>query len=80
MTQAWNYVPWILLGLAILFCYGCVEHFSTLQDTSQRQRTDAVKNSSYDQRTNHSIPQTGNFGPIQGMETPFRVNMHTAYL
>lgn len=80
MSQAWNYVPWILLAVAVLFSYGCVERFSTLQDTSQRQRTDALVNPSYTQQTNHSIPQTGNFGPIQGMETPFRVNKWQAYL
>jgi hypothetical protein len=80
MSQAWNYVPWILLALAVLFCYGFVENFTSLQDTSQRERTDAVKNSSYAQRTNHSIPQTGQYGPIQGIETPFRVNKWNAYL
>ena len=80
MSQAWNYVPWILLVLALLFSYGCIEHFTTLEDTSQRQRTDALVNSSYAQRTNHSIPQTGQYAPIQGIETPFRINKWNAYL
>ena len=78
--NSWDYAPWILLVLALLFSYGCVERFTTLQDTSQRERTDAVIDSSYKQQTNHSIPQTGQYGPIQGIETPFRVNMHNAYL
>jgi hypothetical protein len=78
--KGWDYVPWILLALAVLFSYGCVEHFTSLQDTSQRERTDAVKKSSFAQQTNHSIPQTGQYAPIQGIETPFRVNKWNAYL
>jgi len=78
--KGWDYVPWIVLGLGLLLCYGGVEHFSRFEDTSQRQRTDNLINSSYTQQTNHSIPQKEFDGPIPGEPTPFRVNIWDAYL
>jgi hypothetical protein len=78
--NGWDFAPWILLILALLFSYGCIENFARFEDTSQRKRTDALVDSSYAQQTNHAIPQTGQYGPIQGIETPFRVNMHNAHL
>jgi hypothetical protein len=78
--KAWDYVPWIILAFALVLCYGSIEGFSRFEDKSQRQRTDALVNSSYSQRTNHSIPEKEFDGPIPGVPTPFRVNMYDAYL
>jgi hypothetical protein len=75
-----DYLPWIILAVALVFFCSSYEHFSRFEDTSNRKRTDKVINSSYSQQTNHAIPQTGQFGPVQGMETPFRVNIWNASL
>jgi hypothetical protein len=76
----WDYVPWILLVLALLLTYGSIEHFARFEDTSPRERTDKLKNSSYSQQTNHSIPQKEFDAPVAGVSTPFRVNMYDAHL
>jgi hypothetical protein len=76
----WDYVPWLILALALVICYGSSEHFGRFEDTSQRKRTDALVNSSYSQKTNHSIPEKQFDAPIHGVETPFRVNMFNSFL
>jgi|Laugrespbdmm15dd_1035085.scaffolds.fasta_scaffold47085_2 hypothetical protein len=76
----WDYVPWIILVLALICCCGSVEGFARFEDKSQRQRTDVLVNSSYSQKTNHSIPEKEFDAPISGVATPFRVNMYNAYL
>ena len=48
-------------------------------DKTQVDKTVAVQNSSYAQRTNHMRPHGADIGPIQGMETPFQVNQYKAY-
>jgi hypothetical protein len=77
---AWDYVPWIILALAVVLCSGSIEGFARFEDKSQRQRTDVLVNSSYSQRTNHSIPEKEFDAPISGIASPFRVNMYNAYL
>lgn len=49
-------------------------------DTRQEQKTVAVEDSSYAQRTNHMQYGQYSMGPLQGMETPFRVNQYKAYV
>jgi hypothetical protein len=75
-----DYLPWIFIGIAGLFFFSSYEHFSRFEDTSQRQRTDKLINSSYNQTTNHSIPNKEFDAPIHGIPSPFRVNIWDAYL
>lgn len=49
-------------------------------DKAQVRKTVAVENSSYSQVTNHADPAQYSMGPIQGIETPFRVNQYTSYV
>jgi hypothetical protein len=77
--------PWLLLLGALLFAGVVVmnmrEKFQPeFLDRTQIARTIAVEDSSYDQRTNHLDPAPYSMGPIQGMQTPFRVNQYTSYL
>jgi hypothetical protein len=76
----WDYIPWIFLGLALLLFRSSFEHFARFEDTSSRQRTDALINSSFKQQTNHAIPEKEFDAPIAGVPTPFRVNMYDAHL
>ncbi len=48
-------------------------------DMTNVKRTADTSSSSYEQRTNHVIPTPVQMGPIPGLETPFRVNMHNSY-
>lgn len=48
-------------------------------DKTNVKRTAETSSSSYEQRTNHVIPTPAQMGPIPGLETPFRVNMHNSY-
>jgi len=77
--------PWLLLLGALLFAGVVVLNMrETFQpeflDRTQIARTIAVEDSSYDQRTNHLDPAPYSMGPIQGLQTPFRVNQYTSYL
>jgi len=86
MKLVWSDVPLILIFLfAMLVVYtsmsGFNEHFGRFEDTTNRDRTDALSNSSYKQATNHlDAPNKFDAGPIQGVETPFQVNMWKAYI
>jgi hypothetical protein len=77
--------PWLLL-LGALVVAGFVvmnmtEKFQPeFLDRTQIAKTIAVEDSSYDQRTNHLDPAPYSMGPIQGLQTPFRVNQYTSYL
>lgn len=75
-------VAWIILILVAIVLYFLVmrERFVDFSDKTQVQRTVATQNSSYAQRTNHMIPPAGPNVPIQGIESPFRVNMFDAYI
>lgn len=73
----------ILLGLGCLLVIAAMnrEHFvPEFLEQSNVKRTAETKDSSYEQRTNHVRPN-GAFegGPIQGIETQFRVNMFNSY-
>lgn len=76
---------WLLL-LAALFAIALVlmkttERFQPeFLDKAQVRKTIAVENSSRAQVTNHANPAPYSMGPIQGIETPFRVNQYTSYV
>jgi len=75
-------IAWIILILVVVGMYflmtreGFVDYF----DKTQVQRTVATQRSSYAQQTNHMVPAPGPSVPIQGLESPFRVNMFDAYI
>jgi hypothetical protein len=49
-------------------------------DNTNQKRTAETKNSSYNQTTNHVVPNKKfDAPPIQGIETPYRVNMFTSF-
>lgn len=77
--------PWLLLLLALVVAGAVVlnttEKFQPeFLDRTQIAKTIAVEDSSFDQRTNHLDPSPYSMGPIQGMQTPFRVNQYTSYI
>lgn len=49
-------------------------------DQTNVKRTAETSSSSYEQKTNHVIPTPYPQDPIQGMETPFRVNMFNSFM
>jgi hypothetical protein len=49
-------------------------------DHTNARITAENKHSSYAQRTNHSVPVPGPDVPIQGSQSPFRVNMVQAFI
>ena len=68
----------ILVGLVL---FSTRERFQPeFLDKSQVQKTVAVQNSSYEQRTNHIDPAPYSIGPATGMETPFQVNQYRAFV
>lgn len=77
--------PWLfLLGalvlIGIVILYSREKFQPEFLDRTQIAKTIAVEDSSYDQRTNHMDPAPYSMGPIQGMQTPFRVNQYTSYI
>lgn len=64
----------VVLGLAYILSNGKTpdEHLSAGVDQSK-------PSSSYDQKTNHFNMPTYNSGPIEGNETPFKVNQWNSY-
>ena len=76
---------WLLLGAAILavalMMMKTTERFQPeFLDKAQVRKTIAVEDSSYSQVTNHADHAPYSMGPIQGVETPFRVNQYTSYV
>ena len=76
---------WLFLALAVVLIAFVLlksrEHYQPeFLDKTQVDRTVAVEGSSYAQTTNHAIPAHYSLGPIQGVETPFRVNQYRAYV
>ncbi len=49
-------------------------------DQSDVKRTADRSSSSYEQKTNHAVPTPYAQEPIQGAQTPFRVNMFNSYM
>jgi hypothetical protein len=56
------------------------EGYVDFEDKSNQKRTSLTKDSSFSQTTNHAIPNKKFEAPaIQGVETPYRVNMFTSF-
>lgn len=75
----------IILLLAVVLIYLLVsrsrEGFAAeFVDNTNARNTAANKFSSYAQRTNHAVPVPGPDVPIQGTQSPFRVNMVQAFI
>jgi hypothetical protein len=49
-------------------------------DQRNVEKTAKTRKSSYAQETNHFVPMKNPEQPIQGSETPFRVNMVNSYM
>jgi hypothetical protein len=74
---------WLLFGGALLIIALVMmkprERFQPeFLDKAQVKKTVAVETSSYAQTTNHMDHAPYSMGPIQGVETPFRVNQYTS--
>ena len=83
-----NRVPtWIVFGVAIIAVLAAVSYFAKegfvpeFLDQSNVERTQDLAVSSYAQVTN-SVRPDGRFEapPIQGIKSPFRVNMFDSYI
>jgi hypothetical protein len=77
---------WISLVIAAMVAYAVIVYFREgFQPEFLNQgnvvRTQETTNSSYKQETN-AVPVDGRFAapPIQGVESPFRVNMFNSYI
>lgn len=69
-----------LLVLALVMMKRTERFQPEFLDKAQVRKTVAVENSSYAQTTNHMEFAPYSMGPLQGMETPFRVNQYTSYV
>lgn len=82
-----KYTKFVYLGAALVLVLIAVGYFGRegyqpeFLEQSNVRRTQAKAKSSYDQSTNAVRPD-GRFEapPIQGMKSPFRVNMFDAYI
>ena len=72
----------VLLVLMVYFFSSKKESYDNegIIDHSQRLHTDSLSDSSYKQTTNHFPVPSTNIAPIQGNETPFRVNMFNSFM
>jgi len=75
----------LFLLLAVVLVYMLItksrEGFAAeFVDNTNARITASNKFSSYAQRTNHSMPVPGPDVPIQGVQSPFRVNMVQAFI
>jgi hypothetical protein len=79
MTQ-WLFLLGAILVLSLVM-FKTTERFQPeFLDKSQVAKTVAVEDSSYAQTTNHMMHAPADMGPVQGIETPFRVNQYTSYV
>jgi len=85
MSWITNVPDWLVLCLAALIAWVAITNFREgfvpeFLDQTNVKRTAETVNSSYEQRTNHVSPIHGPVVPIQGTESPFRVNGYNAYI
>jgi hypothetical protein len=75
----------------IAICVGLVLIWAALSRNSEAfvpefleqsgvKRTASTSHSSYEQRTNHMEPTPGPLVPLDGTESPFRVNAYNAFM
>ena len=79
MTK-WLLLVAALLVLALVMMKTTERFQPEFLDKSQVRKTVAVENSSYAQVTNHADLAPYSMGPINGIETPFRVNQYTSFV
>ena len=76
--------PASMLILAIAVAAVVVLHYKPQSPVVAREERMAVMNvesaSSYEQKTNHMVPQPADMGPLVGAETPHRVNAYFAHM
>lgn len=74
----------VLVGLALVWYLSSSSKKETFVpeflEQSGVRRTAETSSSSYKQQTNHMSPTPYSQDPIQGVETPFRVNMVNSYM
>ena len=71
----------IAVGVILYVLSGYRESFvPEFLDQTGVKKTAMTSTSSYAQQTNHLSPTPGPQDPILGVQTPFRVNMVTAYM
>lgn len=76
----WVFVALLVAGILIWYTIRTRETFvPEFLEQSGVQRTAETSSSSYSQQTNHVQKGTYGMDPIDGIETPFRVNMYTSY-
>ena len=78
-------LPVIALGVAAIVVWSVITRVSEpfvpeFLELSGVQRTSQMKDSSYEQRTNHMPQPSGTDIPIQGVESPFRVNQFNSWI
>ncbi len=76
----WLFLVAALLILALVMMKTTERFQPEFMDKAQVRKTVAVENSSYAQTTNHMDSAPYSMSPIQGSETPFRVNQYTSYV
>jgi len=77
--------PWVAVAVGLMVVYALIKYTEGFQpeflDQGNVIRTQETTKSSYAQQTN-AVPVDGRFAapPIQGTESPFRVNMFNSYI
>ena len=85
MSWIHNLPPWVAVAVGLMVVYALIKYTEGFQpeflDQGNVIRTQETAKSSYAQRTN-AVPVDGRFAapPIQGIESPFRVNMFNSYI
>jgi hypothetical protein len=79
MTK-WLLLVAAMLAIALVMMKTTERFQPEFLDKAQVRKTIAVEDSSYAQMTNHADHAPYSMGPMQGVETPFRVNQYTSYV
>ena len=79
MTK-WLLLIGAILALALVMMKTTERFQPEFLDKAQVRKTIAVEDSSYAQVTNHADASRYSMGPVQGIETPFRVNQYTSFV
>jgi len=76
----WGFLA-VLVGIALIaWCLNAKEGFTAeVVDRTNVERTIDTEKSSYAQQTNHVVPTRPLEEPLDGIETPFRVNQWTSF-
>ena len=69
-----------VVAVYLLVSYSREGFAAEFVDNTNARNTASNKFSSYAQRTNHAIPLPGPDVPVQGVQSPFRVNMVQSFI